>query len=108
MMKYRIACIAAQASTNTKTAPTTDIQVKNGNSHTDIPTPAFQYSSSSLSTAVAMSSDPSCYTVIFESSAEYPPASELRSSLEKGSDEVKLDTLRKIIISTINGNPQVS
>lgn len=53
------------------------------------------------------SSDPSCYTVIFESSAECPSASELRSSLEKGSDEVKLDTLRKIIISTINGNPQV-
>lgn len=52
------------------------------------------------------SSDPSCYTVVFESSAEYPSASELRSSLEKGSDEVKLDTLRKIIISTINGNPQ--
>jgi coatomer subunit beta len=52
------------------------------------------------------SSDPSCYTVIFESSAEYPSAAELRSNLEKGSDEVKLDTLRKIIISTINGNPQ--
>ncbi|KAF9055737.1 coatomer protein [Panaeolus papilionaceus] len=52
------------------------------------------------------SSDPSCYTVVFESSAEYPSASELRSSLEKGSDEVKIDTLRKIIVSTINGNPQ--
>ncbi|KIJ94364.1 hypothetical protein K443DRAFT_683820 [Laccaria amethystina LaAM-08-1] len=52
------------------------------------------------------SSDSSCYTVIFESSAEYPSASELRSGLEKGSDEVKIDTLRKIIISTINGNPQ--
>lgn len=54
------------------------------------------------------SSDPSCYTVVFESSAEYPSASELRSGLEKGSDEVKIDTLRKIIVSTINGNPQVS
>ncbi|PPQ71431.1 hypothetical protein CVT24_011939 [Panaeolus cyanescens] len=52
------------------------------------------------------SSDSSCYTVVFESSAEYPSASELRSSLEKGSDEVKIDTLRKIIVSTINGNPQ--
>ncbi|KAJ7578395.1 coatomer protein [Mycena floridula] len=50
--------------------------------------------------------DSSCYTVVFESSAEYPSAAELRQSLEKGSDEVKLDTLRKIIISTINGNPQ--
>lgn len=54
------------------------------------------------------SSDSSCYTVVFESSAEYPSASELRSGLEKGSDEVKIDTLRKIIVSTINGNPQVS
>jgi coatomer subunit beta len=57
---------------------------------------------------VMSSSDPSCYTVVFESSAEYPSAAELRSSLEKGSDDVKLDTLRKIIISTINGNPQAS
>jgi len=54
------------------------------------------------------SADSSCYTVVFESSAEYPSASELRAGLEKGSDEVKIDTLRKIIISTINGNPQVS
>ena len=53
------------------------------------------------------SSDSSCYTVVFDSSSEYPSASELRSGLEKGSDEVKIDTLRKIIISTINGNPQV-
>ncbi|KAJ3571546.1 hypothetical protein NP233_g3685 [Leucocoprinus birnbaumii] len=52
------------------------------------------------------SSDPVCHTVVFESSAEYPSAQELRSGLEKGSDEVKIDTLRKIIISTINGNPQ--
>ncbi|KAF8971859.1 coatomer protein [Flammula alnicola] len=52
------------------------------------------------------SSDSSCYTVVFESSAEYPSVSELRSGLEKGSDEVKIDTLRKIIVSTINGNPQ--
>ncbi|KAF9562275.1 coatomer protein [Agrocybe pediades] len=52
------------------------------------------------------SADSSCYTVVFESSAEYPSASELRAGLEKGSDEVKIDTLRKIIISTINGNPQ--
>ncbi|KAF5312232.1 hypothetical protein D9619_002508 [Psilocybe cf. subviscida] len=51
-------------------------------------------------------SDSSCYTVVFESTAEYPSAAELRSGLEKGSDEVKIDTLRKIIVSTINGNPQ--
>ncbi|KAF8814026.1 coatomer protein [Phlegmacium glaucopus] len=52
------------------------------------------------------SSDSSCYTIVFESSAEHPSVTELRSGLEKGSDEVKIDTLRKIIVSTINGNPQ--
>ncbi|KAL0563246.1 coatomer subunit beta, partial [Marasmius crinis-equi] len=52
------------------------------------------------------SSDPNCYTVVFESAVEYPSAQELRQSLEKGSDEVKIDTLRKIIVSTINGNSQ--
>lgn len=51
-------------------------------------------------------SEASCYTVVFEPSAECPSASELRASLEKGSDDVKLETLRKIIVSTINGNPQ--
>ncbi|KAK0467332.1 coatomer protein [Desarmillaria tabescens] len=50
--------------------------------------------------------DTSCYTVIFESATESPSASELRQLLEKGSDEVKIDTLRRIVISTINGNPQ--
>ncbi|KAJ3786324.1 adaptin N terminal region-domain-containing protein [Lentinula aff. detonsa] len=49
-----------------------------------------------------------CYTMIFESSAEYPSASELRTALEKGSDDVKLEALRKIVVSTINGNPQPS
>ena len=53
-------------------------------------------------------SDPSCHTVVFESSTEYPGVHELRSGLEKGPDEVKIETLRKIIISTINGNPQAS
>jgi len=52
------------------------------------------------------SADASCHTVVFESPAEYPSAAELRTALEKGSDDVKFDTLRKIIISTMNGNPQ--
>jgi hypothetical protein len=56
---------------------------------------------------MASSSDSSCYTIVQESTAEYPSAAELRQGLEKGSDDVKIDTLRKIIISTINGNPQV-
>ena len=48
-----------------------------------------------------------CYTIVYEDSAETPTTQELRSALEKGSDEVKLDTLRKIVVSTINGNAQV-
>ena len=52
------------------------------------------------------SADTTCYTVVFENAVEYPSTSDLRSALQKGSDEVKIDTLRKIIISTINGNPQ--
>ncbi|KAK0446623.1 coatomer protein [Armillaria borealis] len=52
------------------------------------------------------SADTSCYTVIFEAATESPSASELRQLLEKGSDEVKIDTLRRIVTSTINGNPQ--
>ncbi|KAF9011340.1 coatomer beta subunit appendage platform-domain-containing protein [Cyathus striatus] len=44
------------------------------------------------------SADSTCYTVI-------PSPQDLRSALEKGSDDVKIETLRKIIISTINGNP---
>ncbi|KAI0094521.1 coatomer protein [Irpex rosettiformis] len=52
------------------------------------------------------SPEASCYTVISEDGSEIPSTSDLRSALQKGSDEVKLDTLRKIIVSTINGNPQ--
>lgn len=48
-----------------------------------------------------------CYTVVFEDSSESPTTQELRDGLQKGSDDVKFDTLRKIIVSTINGNPQV-
>ncbi|KAF7970467.1 hypothetical protein HWV62_23875 [Athelia sp. TMB] len=52
------------------------------------------------------SSDTLCYTVVFEDSSESPSTQELRASLEKGTDEVKIDTLRRIIVATINGNPQ--
>ena len=53
-----------------------------------------------------MSTDAPCYTVVFEDNAETPSTQELRSALEKGIDEEKLDALRKIIVATINGNPQ--
>ncbi|TBU50067.1 coatomer protein [Dichomitus squalens] len=54
------------------------------------------------------SADASCYTLVFEDASETPTTADLRAGLQKGSDEVKLDTLRKIIVSTINGNPQPS
>lgn len=53
------------------------------------------------------SADALCYTVVSEDSSETPTTQELRTGLQKGTDEVKLDTLRKIIVATINGNPQV-
>lgn len=59
------------------------------------------------STTMANTTDASCYTIVFEDSSESPSTQELRAGLEKGSDDVKFDTLRKIVISTINGNPQV-
>ncbi|KAF7323176.1 Coatomer protein [Mycena chlorophos] len=61
----------------------------------------------SLHPPSTMAASDACYTVVQElSTVEYPSASELRQSLEKGTDEVKIDTLRKIITSTINGNAQ--
>ncbi|KAJ3552668.1 hypothetical protein NM688_g4030 [Phlebia brevispora] len=52
------------------------------------------------------SAEAPCYTVVTEDNSEMPSTQELRSALQKGSDEVKLDTLRKIIVATINGSPQ--
>ena len=48
-----------------------------------------------------------CYTIVYEDSSEAPSTQDLRNALQKGSDEVKIDTLRKIIVFTINGNFQV-
>ncbi|CAL1694195.1 unnamed protein product [Somion occarium] len=53
-----------------------------------------------------MASEASCWTIISDDIGEIPSTQDLRSALQKGSDEVKIDTLRKIIVSTINGNPQ--
>jgi coatomer subunit beta len=50
-----------------------------------------------------------CFTVVLEDASEQQPTTqELKQALEKGSDAVKLDTLRKIIIAALNGSPQVS
>jgi coatomer subunit beta len=57
---------------------------------------------------IAMSSpEAPCYTIVFEDSSEYPSTQDVRSALERGSDEVKIDTLKKILVQAINGNPQV-
>ncbi|CED82250.1 coatomer protein [Phaffia rhodozyma] len=51
--------------------------------------------------------DPTAYTVVTnEGRNESPSFQELRQALEKGSDQLKLDTLTQIIVSTLNGNPQ--
>jgi len=53
--------------------------------------------------------DPLSYTVVADDGrGESPSTQELRQALEKGSDEVKLETLRTIVVATLNGNPQVS
>ena len=52
--------------------------------------------------------DATCHTVVFDDSVEAPNAQSLRTALASGSDEVKLDTLRKVIVATINGNSMVS
>ena len=59
-------------------------------------------------TLVMSSSETPCHSVVFEDSTEYPSMQELRTGLEKGTDKVKIETLRRILVSTINGNPQVS
>lgn len=51
--------------------------------------------------------DPTCFTVVWEDSSELPSVQELRQSLEKGSDDVKIETLRRIVVATLNGNPLV-
>ncbi|KAF8594736.1 putative coatomer complex beta chain [Ceratobasidium sp. AG-I] len=46
-----------------------------------------------------------CYTVVREDSSEGPTTQDLRNALQKGTDETKIETLRTIIVSTLNGNP---
>jgi len=52
--------------------------------------------------------DAACFTLVLDDGSEVPTMQEFRSALQKGSDEVKIDTLRKIIVSTVNGSSQVS
>jgi hypothetical protein len=53
--------------------------------------------------------DPSstCYTIVHDDLADSPSSQDLRNALQKGSDEVKLETMRRIIVSTLNGQGHV-
>lgn len=57
-----------------------------------------------------MPSDPLAYTLVAHSAGYRLDLSsqELRNNLQKGNDEVKLETLRAIIVSTLNGTPHPS
>lgn len=48
------------------------------------------------------------FTLVADETETLATAQDLRAALEKGTDELKLDTLRRIIISTLNGSPHVS
>lgn len=80
-----------------------------GSVYTAAPRPGTaRYTSRYLLPLVNMATgEAPCYTVVFDDSSETPSTQDLRSALQKGTDEAKFDTLRKIIVSTINGNPQV-
>ena len=47
-----------------------------------------------------------CYTLVHDNAQDQYGTQDLRAALEKGTDEVKLETLRRIIVSTLNGNSQ--
>ncbi|WVQ77730.1 hypothetical protein IAR50_007420 [Cryptococcus sp. DSM 104548] len=44
-----------------------------------------------------------CYTIIHDDLLDSPSSADLRNALQKGSDEVKLETMRRIIVGTLNG-----
>ncbi len=49
-----------------------------------------------------------CFTLVADEGDLGYQTQDLRAALEKGTDELKLDTLRRIIVSTLNGQPHVS
>jgi len=58
---------------------------------------------------MTVTSDAASFTLVWELAAEEMPSTQdLRFALEKGADEIKLDTLRRIIVATLNGSPQAS
>lgn len=54
-----------------------------------------------------MNPSSTCYTIVHDDLVDAPTSQELRNALQKGSDEVKLDTMRRIIVGTLNGQSHV-
>jgi len=54
-----------------------------------------------------MNPSSTCYTIIHDDLVDAPSSQELRNALQKGSDEVKLETMRRIIVGTLNGQSHV-
>jgi hypothetical protein len=59
-----------------------------------------------------MDPNATCYTIVNDDtlldSGAAPSIPDLRNALQKGSDELKLDTMRRIIVGTLNGQNYVS
>ena len=57
------------------------------------------HSGSTLATAFTLIADQ-------ETEQQLPSTQDLRAALEKGTDQLKLETLRRIVVATLNGQPQ--
>lgn len=55
-----------------------------------------------------MNASSTCYTIVHDDLLDTPTSQDLRNALQKGSDEVKLETMRRIIVGTLNGQSHVS
>ncbi|KAG8996714.1 coatomer subunit beta [Tulasnella sp. JGI-2019a] len=52
------------------------------------------------------SPDSISFTFVTDDGSEVPSIQDFRNALQKGTDEVKCDTIKKIIMATLNGSPQ--
>ncbi|KAG8848236.1 coatomer subunit beta [Tulasnella sp. 330] len=52
------------------------------------------------------SPDSISFTFVCDDGSEVPSTQDFRNALQKGTDEVKCDTIKKIIVATLNGSPQ--
>lgn len=58
-------------------------------------------------TQPTMATNAPCYTIVHDDLLESSSINDLRNALQKGSDEVKLETMRTIIVGTLNGQNYV-